>query len=82
MPSDGAQEFLSDPPPRSHAEATGAKWGFILGWGESFPSHLMMLVTSEGFHGDKTKNPGGLGEIGQITAFGVLSYTLGLGRAL
>lgn len=20
-----------------HAEATGAKWGFILGWGESFP---------------------------------------------
>lgn len=64
----------------SYAEA---KWGFILGWGETFPPPiLMVLVTSESFHGDKTRNPGGLGEIGQITALRVLSYTLGLGRTL
>lgn len=36
----------------SHAEANR---GFILGWGETFPPViLMVLVTSEGFHGDKT----------------------------
>jgi hypothetical protein len=31
-----------------------------------FPPILMVLVTSQGFHGDKTKKPGGLGELGQI----------------
>lgn len=81
MPSDGAQVFLRLPPAplqKPLEPSRGSFWG-----GESlFPSHLMMLVTSEGFHGDKTTNPGGLGEIGQITALGVLSYTLELGRTL
>jgi len=30
-----------------------------------FSPYLMMLVTSQGFHGDKTKEPGGLGELRQ-----------------
>ena len=33
---------------------------------EIFSPYLMMLVTSQGFHGDKTKEPGGLGELGQM----------------
>lgn len=53
------------PPPHSYAEATGAKWALTLGEGEFFSPTLIILVTSQGFHGDKTKEPGGLGELAQ-----------------
>lgn len=44
-----------------------------------FPSHLMILVTSQGFHGDKTKKPGGFGESSQTNPpLRVFSPTLGL----
>lgn len=81
MPGDGDQPLrLPTAPMQKPLEPSGASfWG-----GETLspPPILMVLVTSEGFHGDKTKIPGGLGEVGQITALRALSYTLGLGRTL
>ena len=60
---------LSSYPPSSSSLLHKSHWnplGTHSGRGrEIFSPYLMMLVTSQGFHGDKTKEPGGLGELGQ-----------------
>lgn len=46
---------------KSHWNQVGTDFGR-----EIFSSSiLIILVTSKGFHGDKTKEPGGLGKLGQ-----------------
>ena len=56
-------------PPSSSSLLHKSHWnpvGTRFGRGRDFFSpYLMMLVTSQGFHGDKTKEPGGLGELRQ-----------------